>query len=162
MKHLIIFAIMLFIYPWDNSKQTNNNLLFEGMYTITGRSYNELTEYDSPMSCQAIYIKVYENKLVATMSVYGSGHFQDIEYMFENVNKDGNRIYRKDNMDAFAVDSEQNIQRITSTYSYNGNKRVDTYCEVIKGDYSAECQKRMQNAMEAERMKSIMDMDGGY
>ena len=47
-----------------------------------------------------------------------------------------------------------------STYTYNGNKRIDTYCEVIKGDHSADCLNRQKGALEMERMKTTMDLDG--
>lgn len=95
------------------------------------------------------------------IALYGTVEYQDVEYKFEGVDREGNRIYRKDNTDAFVVDSEQNLQRIMSTYTYNGNKRIDTYCEVIQGDHSADCLQRMKDALEMERMKSTMDLYGG-
>lgn len=162
MKTLITLAIMLFVYPWSDSNSEADKLLFEGMYTITGRAYNELQQYDSPAGCQAIYVKVYEGKLITTVSVYGTAEYQDVEYKYESIDRGGNRVYRKDNTDTFVVDSEQNLQRIMSTYTYNENKRIDTYCEVIKGDHSADCLRRMKNALEQERVKSTMDLDGWY
>ena len=156
MKTIFILAIMLFIYPWSNSNSSSDNLLFEGMYTITGRAYNELQQYASPAGCQAIYVKIYEQKLVTTFSVYGTVEYQDVEYRFYNINKEDNHVYSKDNIDAFVVDKKHNLQRIMSTYTYNGNKRID-YCEVVKGDYSADCLKRMEDAIQWERMKSTMD-----
>lgn len=162
MKTFITLAIMLFVYPWSNTNNNSNQPQFEGMYTITGRAYNELGEYDSPTACQAIYVKVFEKKLITTVSVYGTSDYQDVEYIFERVDKNGNRVYRKDNMDAYVVDSEQNLQRIMSTYTFNGNKRIDTYCEVVKDDFSADCLKRMQDALEKERQKTTMDLDGWY
>lgn len=162
MKTIITLAIMLFVYPWSKSNSSSDKPLFEGMYTITGRAYNELQQYDSPAGCQAIYVKVYEKTLITTVSVFGTADYQDIEYKFDSVDKNGYRVYRKDNTDAFVVDSEQNLQRIMSTFTYNGNKQIDTYCELIKGDYSADCLKRTQDALERERLKTTMDMDSWY
>ena len=162
MKTIITLAIVLFNYPWNSSGSKTEDPLFQGMYTITGRGYNEHQQFDSPAGCQAIYVKVYEQKLVTTVSVYGTGEYQDVKYEFEGTDKNGYRVYRRDNTDAFIVDSEQNIQRIISIYTYNGNRRSDTYYEVIKGDYSMDCLKRMQNALEYERMKSVYDLNSGY
>lgn len=162
MKTIITLAIMLFVYPWTNSNSNTGKLLFEGMYTMTGRWYNETQAYDSPAGCQAFYVKVYVQKLVTTVSVYGTAEYQDIEYRYEGTDNSGNRIYRQNNLDAYAVDSEQNLQRIMSTYIYNGNRRIDTYYEIIKGDHSMDCLKRMQDALELERMKSLYDLNSGY
>lgn len=162
MKTLITLVIMLFVYPWSDSNSNTDKLLFEGMYTITGRAFNELQQYDSPTGCQAVYVKVYEKKLVTTVSVYGTTEYQNVEYRYVGADKNGNRIYRKDDTDAFVVDSTQDLQRIVSTYTYNGNKRIDTYGEVIKGDASADCLKRMQDALELERLKTTIDMEGLY
>ncbi len=156
MKTLITLAILLFVYPWN--KTNSDKLLFEGMYTITGRGYNENQQYDSPIGCKAIYVKVYEKKLVTTVSVYGTVDFQDVEYKYEGVDKNGNRVYRKDKTEAYVVDAEQNLQWILSTFTYNGNKRTDTFWELIKGDYSADCLKRMQDELEWEQMKTTWDM----
>ena len=147
MKTIITLAILLFVYPWDVSNSNSENPQYEGMYTMTGRSYNEYQQSDSPAGCKAIYVKIFEQKLVTTVSVYGTGQYQDIEYRYEGVDRNGNRVYRKDYTDAYVVDSEWDLQRIMSMYTYNGNKRIDTYYEVVKGDYSMECLKRMQNAL---------------
>ena len=152
---------MLFVYPWSDSNSKADKLLFEGMYTITGMGFNNQNQYDSPIGCQAIYIKVHEKKLITTVSVYGSPDYIDIEYQLEGVNKEENRVYRNGDT-AYLVDSEHNIQKVISTYTYNGNKRTDTYWEVVEGDYSADCLIRQKAALEQERMKTTMDLNGWY
>ena len=132
--------------------------LYEGMYTITGNGYNDYHQYDSPTSCQAMYVKVYENKLITTVSAWGSPDYIDINYEFEGVDNTGKRIYRNGDT-AFLVDSVYDIEKVISTYTYNGNKRTDTHWEVVKGDYSEDCLRRLEGALEFERMKSTMDLD---
>ena len=124
--------------------------LYEGMYTITGNGYNDYHQYDSPTSCQAMYV-----------SAWGSPDYIDIDYEFEGVDNKGRRVYRKDDT-VFLVDSVYDIEKVISTYTYNGNKRTDTHWEVVKGDYSEDCLRRQKSALELERMKTTMDLDDGY
>lgn len=132
--------------------------LYEGMYTITGNGYDDRHQLDSPVGCQAMYVKVYEKKLITTVSAWGSPDYIDINYEFEGVDNTGKRIYRNGDT-AFLVDSVYDIEKVISTYTYNGNKRTDTHWEVVKGDYSEDCLRRLEEALEFERMKSTMDLD---
>ena len=155
MKTIITLAILLFVYPWDNTGKDSNQVLYEGTYTITGKSYNSKQTYDSPMACQTVYLKIYKTKLVATMSEYGTGQYKDIEYKFEKIDDEGNRIYRSSIYDAFVVNAEYDVQRVYSTYTHNGNVRTDNFCEVVKGDFSADCMQRMEDEMNRQRNQSM-------
>ena len=139
-------------------KRTSTEPLYEGMYTITGNGYDDKHQYDSPVGCQAMYVKVYEKKLITTVPAWGSPDYIDINYEFEGVNNKRKRIYRNGDT-TFLVDSVYDLEKVISSYSYNGNKRTDTYWEVVKGDYSEDCLRRLEGALEFERMKSTMDLD---
>ena len=92
------------------------------------------------------------------MSEYGTGRYKDIEYRFEKTDAEGNRIYRNSMYDAFVVDAEYDVQRVFSTYTHNGNVRTDNYCEVVKGDYSEDCMRRMEEGMNKQRNQSLYDI----
>ena len=139
-------------------KNTSIEPLYEGMYTITGNGFNDKHQFDSPVGCQAMYVKVFEKKLITTVPAWESPDYIDINYEFEGVNKMGKRIYRNGDT-AFLVDSVYDIEKVISTYTYNGNKRTDTHWEVVKGDYSEDCLRRLEGALEFERMKSTMYLD---
>lgn len=162
MKILITLAILLFVYPWSDSNKNSDKLLFKGMYTITGRGYNDSGEFDTATGCQAMHFEVHEKKMIVTMSQYGTGQYIEVEYPLVSVDNNGYRTYRKDDYDAFVVDNENNLQRILSSYTYNGKKRLDSHWELIKGDFSKDCLEKMEKALEWERKKSTMDLNGWY
>lgn len=158
-------AQSIFVPSWDADNQPAGTLMISGLYTITGKTYSNGKMQESPVCAQAMYIRVYSDKMVVTMSEYNTGRDIDLTYPLEMVDNSGNRLYRNSNTDAFVVDSRGNIQRLTSIYTYNGNLRTDTYWELIAGDHREEYLKRAKSAMDWENQKFILgieDDDYGY
>jgi hypothetical protein len=149
----------IFVPSWDDNNQPTGTLMIDGLYTLTGKTYCNGKVQDSPACAQAMYIKVYSDKMVVTMAAYNSGRDFDQTYPLERVDNAGNRLYRTSNTDAFVVDSKGNIQRLTSFYTYNGNLRTDTYWVLVPGDHREEILKRARSAMDWENQKFILGID---
>lgn len=72
MKLLItILSILLFIMP----EQKTDKVLEEDIYTNTGYGCNDQMEPVNGKTCSSFYVRIYSNKLIKTMSVWG--HYPD-------------------------------------------------------------------------------------
>ena len=79
MKLLLTFlSVLLFIMP----EQKTDKVLAEGIYTNTGYGYNDQMEPINGKTCSSFYVKIYSNKLIKTMSVWGQALPQEFEYKY--------------------------------------------------------------------------------
>lgn len=148
MKTLITFLFtLLFIYPWQESNQSQEQPLAKGMYTYTGRFISSNGTISDQGMCSAFFVNIYENRLVVTQQPMGSPEFVDTTYPYVGRDENGYRVYKLNGSDRFLVDSDYNIERVTSFTTYNGNVTTDTRFEVEKGDHSQECLERMKHIL---------------
>ena len=137
MKLLIsLFSVLLFIMP----EQKTDKVLSEGIYTNTGYGYNDQKEPVNGKTSTSFYVKIYANKLVKTMSVWGQSQPQDFEYKYIGTNEDGQRIYENNIMFSILVDDQYNIIEVFTYDSskFGSNVKCHTYWRVVKGDHEAE------------------------
>ena len=153
----------IFVPSWDADDQPMEAPMIDGLYTITGKTYRDGKVNDSPTAGGwVMYIKVYSDKMVVTTTDYENGRDVDLTYLFERADKEGNRIYRLSNTNAFVIGSNGTVQWLTSIYTYNGNVRTDTYWELVVGNHREECLKRAKSAMDWENMKFMLGIEDEY
>ena len=132
MKTIIALAILLFVYP----SQKKDEPLFKGIYTETGYGRDEQGMAINSGFAQSYYVEIYKSKLVVTTTEFGTGKSIELEYQFTGTDNEGNRVYRKDQMNAYRVDDAYDIEK---AYSFPdarfGNKVwITYYWQVVKGD----------------------------
>lgn len=149
----------IFMPSWEDSQPTGTPLI-SGFYTVTGKTYCNGKASTTYACCgQGMYINVYNDQLEVITNAFNSPDELRLTYQLAQVDGAGKRLYRRDNTDAFIVDAKGTVQRMTSVYTYGGNMRTDTYWELIPGDHREEYLKRLEGALEWERMKTTMDLD---
>ncbi len=137
MKFIIsILSVLLFIMP----EQHVDKVLHEGIYTNTGYGYDDQKQPVTGKSSTSFYIKIYENRLIKTMSVWGYAQPQDFEYKYVGKNEDGQRVFENNTMSSILVDNQYNIIEVFtySSYKYGNNVKNHTYWRVVKGDHENE------------------------
>lgn len=137
-----LLSVLLFIMP----EQKQDKVLHEGIYTNTGYGYNDQKEPVNGQSSTSFYVKIYANKLVKTMSVWGYAQSQDFEYRFVEINKDGQRVYENNIMSSILVDDKYNIIEVFTynSFKFGSNVKEHTYWRVVKGDHEKEYNQKHQ------------------
>ena len=141
MKLLLTFlSVLLFIMP----EQKTDKVLAEGIYTNTGYGYNDQMEPINGKTCSSFYVKIYSNKLIKTMSVWGQSQPQEFEYNYVGTNEDGQRVYENNIAFSILVDDKYDIIEVFTydSFKYGSNVKCHTYWRVVKGDYEAEYTKK--------------------
>lgn len=133
---LSLLSALLFIMP----EQKTDKVLAEGIYTNTGYGYNDQKEPISGQSSSSFYVKIYANKLVKTMSVWGYAQAQDFEYKYIGNNEDGQRVYECNIMSSILVEDNFDIIEVYTHDSskYGSNVKEHIYWRVVKGDKEKE------------------------
>lgn len=140
---LSLLSVLVFIMP----EQKVDKALYEGIYTNTGYGYNDRMEPINGKSSSSYYVKIYANKLIKTMSVWGYSQPQDIEYKYIGKNDDNQRIYENNSLFSILVDADYNIIEVFTMPSsrYGNNVKEHTYWRVVKGDKEQEYNQEHQN-----------------
>lgn len=149
-KVLILFSIICVctiaeaqVHP--KVRTTNHdNLLYEGIYTETGRFYVNDVESEQFIISTSFYVKIYSNKLIVTAISHEKGIPVDYEYGYSGC-QDGYRTYSLSNgIYHYQVDDDYDITKVMEIFSmqYGANIK-DSYCyETIKGEHADEYNKK--------------------
>lgn len=140
-----ILLTLLIVFPWN--KPSGDVVLAEGIYTNTGYGINDKEEVINGKMSTSFYAKIYETKLLKTMSVIGNPQPQTMEYKYIGSTEDGYRIYELNQYSSFLVDDNYDIIEVFAMPStkYGTNVWDHTYWEVVKGDREAEYNQKHRN-----------------
>lgn len=133
--HFLLF-VMLFVYP----NQQKEEPLFKGIYTETGYGRNEQNEAINAGFAQSYYVEIYDQKLVVTTTEFGTGKSIELVYQYTGRDSAGNRVYVKDNMNAYYVDDSFDLEKVYSfpDARYGNKVWIIFYWQVVKGDHLKE------------------------
>lgn len=126
---------------WPTSQ---NNVLYEGKYTETGRVYINNTASNQFVISTSFYVKIYSDKLVVTSVPYGQAYASDIEYKYTG-NNNGYKIYSLPNgMVFYQVDGNFDIMKVivAASMMYGANVKDYYYYETVKGEHYQEYNKK--------------------
>lgn len=138
---------LLFVYPWQEPNQSQEQPLARSMYSYTGRFFSDNGTMSDQGMCSSFFANIYENRLVITQQPIGSPEFVDTTYPYVGRDENGYRVYRLNESNKFLVDSDYNLQHVISSTTYNGNVIIDTRYEVEKGDHTQECLEKMKSRL---------------
>lgn len=128
-----------------------NNVLYEGKYTETGRFFINKTESNQFIVSTSFFVKIYTDKLVVTAVPFGQAVATDTEYNY-NGSKDGFRIYSLPNgLLYYQVDENYDIMKVMVAYSmmYGANDKDYYYYETVKGEHYQEYNKKHHTGLQS-------------
>lgn len=124
--------VLLIIMPVLLKAQYRGQLLYESIYSYTGKGWQDDGRFMDTYNRSAFYAKIYENCLIETSGVpLPTDHY----YTYIGNNKQNERIYQYNSF-YFLVDRNYNLTRVIQTYDYRFGTNVKKYlyCEIQKGD----------------------------
>ena len=134
MKNNIITpkTIMLVLAFMPIVLNAQGRLLYESIYSYTGKGWQDDGRVMKTYNCSAFYAKIYENCLVETS---GSPQAKNHYYTYIGNNNQNERIYQCNSL-YFLVDRNYNLTRVIQSYDYRFGTNVEKYFyhEIIKGE----------------------------
>ncbi len=123
---------LLVLMPILLRGQDCGRLIYESIYSYTGKGWQDDGTVMQTYNRSAFYVKIYENCLVETS---GSPLPQDYYYTYIGNDKQNKRIYQC-NTFYFLVDRNNNLTRAIQTYDFRFGTNVKKYIysEIKKGD----------------------------
>ena len=134
---------------------TQNNLLYAGIYTETGRYFINNKPSEQYIVSTSFYAKIYSDKMIVTSNNNEQGFPSDVEYAYSG-DREGNRVYSLPNeLQYFIVDKNYDIMRVMEVFSliYGPNVKDRYYYETVKGEHSQKYNKEHKMDVESLRRK---------
>lgn len=151
---IIIAFVSLVVFISRCSIGQKQQLLYEAVYTQTGKYWSEgEAPVRSVVLAQVFHAQIYKDSLIDRHGDAWHSIAQKYRYDYIGIDDQNCRIYQN-NGRRFVVDSDFNITIIVEWYDMRfgwGNVRKDTYYEVVKGDYSEDIRKELEQDMQQYR-----------
>lgn len=142
------------------TKDPKGKLLYEGKYTLTGRSMDSDRNQGGSYYFNTFYLKIYENCLIETTNSMDNPIAQDYVYSISSSDNDF-RIYSNPDYNASFMVNKQNydVCKVISMqdYRYGNNVKRDVIYEVVKGDQTQQLTQQLNQAYQYEVWRSMMD-----